>query len=456
MKISMKEKISYGLGALGKDMVCGLIFTYAMIYFTDVLQISASFVGSLFFFAKFWDAVNDLGMGVLVDNTRTRWGKFRPWLAIGTIINAIVFVCLFTNWGLSGTALYVFAAVMYIVWGMTYTIMDIPYWSMLPNLTDDAREREKISVIPRIFASIGGSLIVAGFGLQIMDFIGQGDAQKGYTGFAWIIAIAFIVLIGITVCNVKSADGAKTEKKEKTSFKHMLHIIVKNDQLLVAIGVILTFNMAMQIINSVSTFYFIYVTGSKMMFSVFTMFAGFAEIAGLFIYPKMVHKFSRAMVYVAACVTPVVGLVLLWVTGYVLPQNVILTAAAGILVKFGSGLQVGSATVILADVVDYGEYKFGTRNESVTFSIQTLFSSAIGALLTGAALDLTGYVPNAEQSAGTLMGMRIIMVVIPVIFTIISYFIYKKFFKLTGEYYERIKNILTLRRNGVKETPEIN
>ena len=72
MKISMKEKISYGLGALGKDMVCGLIFTYAMIYFTDVLQISASFVGSLFFFAKFWDAVNDLGMGVLVDNTRTR------------------------------------------------------------------------------------------------------------------------------------------------------------------------------------------------------------------------------------------------------------------------------------------------------------------------------------------------------------------------------------------------
>ena len=459
MKISMKEKISYGLGALGKDMVCGLIFTYAMIYFTDVLQISASFVGSLFFFAKFWDAVNDLGMGVLVDNTRTRWGKFRPWLAIGTIINAIVFVCLFTNWGLSGTALYVFAAVMYIVWGMTYTIMDIPYWSMLPNLTDDAREREKISVIPRIFASIGGSLIVAGFGLQIMDFIGQGDAQKGYTGFAWIIAIAFIVLIGITVCNVKSADGAKTEKKEKTSFKHMLHIIVKNDQLLVAIGVILTFNMAMQIINSVSTFYFIYVTGSKMMFSVFTMFAGFAEIAGLFIYPKMVHKFSRAMVYVAACVTPVVGLVLLWVTGYVLPQNVILTAAAGILVKFGSGLQVGSATVILADVVDYGEYKFGTRNESVTFSIQTLmvkFSSAIGALLTGAALDLTGYVPNAEQSAGTLMGMRIIMVVIPVIFTIISYFIYKKFFKLTGEYYERNKNILTLRRNGVKETPEIN
>ncbi len=89
MKLSMREKISYGLGALGKDMVCGLIFTYAMIYFTDVLKISASFCRKPVF-AKFWDAVNDLGMGIIVDNTRTRWEKFRPWLAIGTIINAVI------------------------------------------------------------------------------------------------------------------------------------------------------------------------------------------------------------------------------------------------------------------------------------------------------------------------------------------------------------------------------
>ena len=193
MKLTWKEKLSYGFGALGKDMVCGLIFTFAMIYFTDVLKISAGFVGSLFFFAKFWDAVNDLGMGIIVDNTRTKWGKFRPWLLIGTIVNAVVFVCLFTNWGLSGTSLYVFAAVMYVLWGMTYTIMDIPYWSMLPNLTKDKREREKLSVIPRIFASIGGSLIVGGFGLQIIEFLGKGYAKIGMITVA-IGALCNIVL----------------------------------------------------------------------------------------------------------------------------------------------------------------------------------------------------------------------------------------------------------------------
>lgn len=457
MKVSAKEKYSYGLGALGKDMVCGLIFTFAMLYFTDVLKISASFVGTLFFLAKFWDAVNDLAMGVIVDNTRTRFGKFRPWLVIGTVVNAIIFVCLFTNFGLSGTSLYIFAAVMYILWGMTYTIMDIPYWSMLPNLTSDKREREKLSVIPRIFASIGGSLIIGGFGLQIIDFLGKGDMQAGFTNFAWVIAIIFVVTIGITVLNVKSADKAIDQKAEKISIKQMFQMIKNNDQLIVAIGIILTFNLAVQIMNGVSTYYFIYVTGSKVMFSVFTMFAGFAEIAGLFLFPKLVGKTSRARVYLLACLSPILGFALLLIIGYVAPQNAILTAVAGILVKLGSGLQLGTATVILADVVDYGEYKFGTRNESVTFSIQTLmvkFSSAIGALLTGFALDLTGYVPSAAQSTATIMGIRIIMIIIPIIFTGLSYMIYKRFFKLSGEFYEKIMLELTKKR-AAKSDSEI-
>ena len=367
-RLSFKEKYSYGVGAIGKDMCCGIIFTYCMLYFTDVLKLSASFVGTLFFLAKFWDAVNDLGMGMIVDNTHSRWGKFRPWLAIGTIVNAIILVALFTDWGLSGTSLYIFAAIMYIVWGMTYTVMDIPYWSMLPNLTSNPEERDRVAVIPRIFASIGGSLLVGGFGLQIMDFLGNGDAQVGYTNFAIVIAIIFIVTVGITVVNVKSADRVEAKKPEKTSFRKMFEIIRKNDQLLVAIATILTFN---------------------------------------------------------------------------------LTAVAGICVKFGSGLQLGTVTVVLADVVDYGEYKLGTRNESVIFSIQTLlvkFASAMGALFTGFALDATGYVAGASQTMATQNGMRIIMVALPIILVLISYIIYKKYYKLNGAYYQRIMNIIALRK----------
>lgn len=448
-KLSFKEKYSYGLGALGKDMCCGIIFTYCMLYFTDVLKISAAFVGTLFFLAKFWDAINDLGMGMLVDNTRTRWGKFRPWLAIGTIINAVVLVCLFTNWGLTGTPLYIFAAIMYIIWGMTYTIMDIPYWSMLPNLTSNPKERDRIAVIPRIFASIGGSLLVGGFGLQIIDFLGKGNTQVGFTNFSWLIAIIFIVTIMITVMNVKSADRVEAKKVEKTSFKQLFQIIKKNDQLLVAIGVILTFNFAMNCITGVSTYYFIYVAGNKGLFSIFTMFAGFAEIFGLIIFPKLATKLSKKQVYGLASSIPVIGLVILCLTGFFMPKNYLLTALSGIFIKLGSGLQLGTVTVVLADVVDYGEYKLGTRNESVIFSIQTLlvkFASAMGALFTGFALDATGYIPEVTQSIATLSGMRVIMIVLPIIFVIVSFIIYRKYYKLDTRFIKKMNKELSEKR----------
>lgn len=448
-KLSFKEKYSYGVGAIGKDMCCGIIFTYCMLYYTDVLKLSAAFVGTLFFAAKFWDAVNDLGMGMIVDNTHTKWGKFRPWLVIGTLINAVVLVCLFTDWGLSGISLYVFAVVMYILWGMTYTIMDIPYWSMLPNLTSDPEERDRIAVIPRIFASVGNSVLIGGFGLQIMDFLGKGNAQTGFTRFAWLIAFMFILTIGITVFNVKSADRADTKQQEKTSFKQMIQVIKQNDQLLIAIAVILTFNFAMNCISGVQTYYFIYVIGEKGLFSVFTMFAGFAEIFGLIIFPKLARHISKKRVYAFASGVPVVGLLLLFLTGLFFPRNYILTAIAGIFIKLGSGLQLGTVTVVLADVVDYGEYKLGTRNESVIFSIQTLlvkFSSALGALFTGFILDMTGYVPDAVQSMATLNGIRIIMIGLPIIFVIVSFIIYKKYYILNTQYMTRIMNILSLRK----------
>lgn len=448
-KLSFKEKYSYGIGAIGKDMCCGIIFTYCMLYYTDVLRLSASFVGTLFFLAKFWDAVNDLGMGMIVDNTHTRWGKFRPWLMIGTLINAVVLVCLFTNWNLSGTALYIFAAVMYVVWGMTYTIMDIPYWSMLPNLSSDPAERDKIAVVPRIFASIGGSLLVGGFGMQIMDYLGKGNAQDGFTRFAWLIAIVFVVTVSITVFNVRSADRNDVQKQEKTSFRQMFRAIRENDQLIVAILTILTFNFAINCITGVQTYYFIYVTGSKELFSVFTMFAAFAEIFGLIIFPKMAKRISKTQVYSLASCIPTLGLIVLFVAGIVAPQNYLLTAVAGICVRLGSGLQLGTVTVMLADVVDYGEYKLGTRNESVIFSIQTLlvkFASAMGALFTGVALDATGYVPDAVQSAATLNGMRVIMIGLPILFVLLSFVIYKKCYKLDTTYMGRVMNELNEKR----------
>lgn len=440
-KVPGREKYTFAFGALGKDLIYGMMATFAMIYFTDVLKVSPGFVGIVFFAAKLWDAFNDLFMGMVVDNTRTKWGKFIPWLVIGTLINAVVFVVLFTDFNLSGNALCVFVAVIYVLWGMTYTIMDIPYWSIIPNLTSDPHEREVVSVLPRIFASLGQSLIIAGFGVQIIAALGGG--YIGYHRFAMIIAGTFIFTIGVAVVNLKvKEDNAPTQK---TSFKGVFSIIKQNDQLQSAVGLILLYNVGIQFIMGVAVYYFTYVCHNASMLSAFMISASIAEVIGLIIFPKVAAMLSRKTSFLLACIFPFIGLALLLVVGIVCPQNVALTAISGIIVKMGTGLELGCATVFLSDVVDYGEYKLGTRNESVVFSLQTLivkFTAALTSLFIGFALDRTGYIPDPQaiQSALTLNSIRFLMCAIPAVSMLAAYGIYKKAYKLDDKF---MRNVIT-------------
>ena len=192
---------------------------------------------------------------------------------------------------------------MYILYGMTYTIMDVPYWSWLPNLTNDPHEREKVSVIPRFFASLAG-FSVATFGLYIINHLNKiaGEknlyAETGYTLFAIIIAVIFIVAIGITVFNVKE-ESTIGVYAEKTSLKQAFRIIIKNDQLLAFIGILLTFNLCTQIAKSFAVYYFKCVCGNEYLYSIFG-FAIIAEMAGLVCFPKISTKISREKVYAYA------------------------------------------------------------------------------------------------------------------------------------------------------------
>ena len=296
MKLTAKAKYSYGIGALGKDLVYGIVGTYLMFYFTDVVGLAPAFVGTLFLVARIWDTVNDPMMGMIVDNTKTRFGKFRPWILIGTLINAVVLIFLFKKPDLEGLPLYAYFSVMYILWGMTYTIMDIPYWSMIPSLTKDKQERERVAVIPRIFASIGG-LTIGTFGLTFVALLGGGNDVKGFELLAVVIAAIFILSSVITCLNVKepstlTAEG--TDKKaDRVTFKQMTQIIRKNDQLMVFMGVVLCMNLMMQLLGGMAIYYFKYATGNDGMFKIYNGTAGLAEIGGLLLFPILARKIGR-------------------------------------------------------------------------------------------------------------------------------------------------------------------
>lgn len=402
--VSAREKYCFGIGAIGKDAIVNLVGSFLMLYLTDTLYLAPAFVGVLFFVARIWDAINDPVMGMIVDNTRTKYGKFRIWLIVGTLLNSIVFVFLFTSCNLKGTALYVYVSVMYILYGMTYTIMDVPYWSWLPNLTNDPRERESVSVIPRFFASLAG-FTVATFGLYIINGFNRmaGNenlyAEQGFTMFAIAIAVVFIITIGITVANVKEESTLKASVK-KTSLSQAIQVIVKNDQLLAFIGLLLTFNLSTQIAKGFAVYYFKNVCGNEYLYSIFG-FAIIAEMLGLVCFPKIAARISREKVYASACGLVVLGLGALGVMGFVAPQGKIVVILCCGLMFFGSGLSLGVTTCCMADVIDYGEVKFGMRNESVTCSAQTfLMKAAMAAAggLTGIGLQIVGY--DAKEAAG--------------------------------------------------------
>lgn len=386
MNLTSKEKFAFGFGALGKDAICCFVGNFLMFYFTDVLFLAPAFVGTLFFIARIWDAVNDPMMGLIVDNTHNHFGKFRTWLLVGTLINAIVFVALFNTFGFQGKSLYIYVSVAYILYGMTYTIMDVPYWSWLPNLTNDPHEREAVSVIPRFFASLAGFSIGV-FGLSMIDgmdkLFGNGDRTGGFRSVAVIIAILFIFTIGVTIVNVK--EKVTETASERTSFSQIKNILFGNKQLLAYIGLLLSFNLCMQIINGVIIYYFKYVAGRESLFSIFNVCI-LAEMGGLVIFPKIVKKLGREKMFAMACAFPIIGLIIIAVAGFTAPTNpLFIILGAGIL-KLGSGFELGVVTVSIADVIDYSELLFGTRNESIICSTQTFLmksSQAVAGLLTG-------------------------------------------------------------------------
>lgn len=461
-KIPGRVKYTFAFGALGKDLIYGMIATYAMIYFTDILKVNPIFIGAMFFVAKMWDAFNDLFMGMIVDNTHSKWGKFIPWLAIGTVVNAIVFVVLFTDYHLSGVGLCIFATAAYIMWGMTYTIMDIPYWSIIPNLSSDPKERDTVSVLPRIFASIGQSLIIAGFGAQILKALSGGEInQTGYHRFAIIIAVVFVLTIGITVINLPKNTG-NNAPEEKVKFSDIFKIIRQNDQLRWAVAFIFLYNIGVQFIMGVATYYFTYVTGNLELMTSFMVSASVAEVVGLIVFPKVAQKLSRKTSFLLACLLPAVGLIMLFAVGFMdIPNPVVLTVLlciSGVIVKLGTGLELGTATVALADVVDYGECKVGTRNEGVVFSLQTLivkFTAALTAMAIGAALGAANYTPGVVQPLNIRMSISVLMCIVPAVCMIIAFVVFACKYKLNESTMKVVINTMTARREGKISSDEV-
>ena len=455
--LSTKLKFSYALGAFGKDIVYGFIAFHAIFYFQSVVGIAGWYVGVLFFIARAWDAINDPMMGVIVDNTKSKFGKFRLWLLIGTLINSVVILFLFFPPNIPEVWLYIYVSVFYILWGMSYTIMDIPFWSMIPALTNDAKEREQISVILRIATTIG-FFFGAGLGilannlgewitfsnvtrydlLGIFTSLNEKDvAQRGFFIAAFIMVILFILTILVTFKNVRERRAVENERVD---LKKAFMILSQNDQLLVVIITMLIFNAAINITGGLGMYYFTHNASNDLLLMVFVVLGGIAQIGSMILLPALTKHYARREVLKTAIIIPIIGYMLMFIASYFLDEHILLIMFGGMMTFFGFGIIHVLSTVMFAESVDYGEYKLKSRNESIVFSMQPFivkFGTAISALIIGIGLTVIGF-DKDEITQRALNGISVMMFLIPVIPLILMLLIYLKYYKIDEAMYQKI------------------
>ncbi len=454
MNLQLKEKVSYGLSAVGKDMVYMLSATYVLYYFQDILGVNAIAMGIILLAARIFDAFNDPIMGVIVAKTNTKWGKFRPWLLIGTLTNAVVLYLMFAAPpALDGKGLVAYAAVTYILWGVTYTMMDIPYWSMIPAFTKSGKEREGLTTLARSCAGVGSALVMI-FTMKTVHAIGGSNERVGFQWFTLIVAVLFVVFITITCFAIKEKS---TVNMESPSVGQMFKALITNDQAMTVVIAIVLINTSIYITSNLVIYFFKYDFGGTEWYdsyTLFNMFGGGIQILSMMIlYPLLRKKFSNVKIFYITLSSAIIGYATLFGIAFIDMSNVYILFIPGFFIFAANGVLQVLTTVFLANSVDYGELKNGRRDESVIFSMQTFvvkLASGIAIFVASICLSVNRLsnsdTTEAEQvidfakdvSASAKLGLRMTMTILPVIGLFIAIAIFAKKFILTEEKVQEI------------------
>lgn len=460
MKLSGKEKVSYGLGAVGKDMVYMFSASYILYYYQDLLGVSAIAMGFILLAARIFDAFNDPIMGVIVAKTRTKWGRFRPWLLIGTILNAVVLYFMFSAPpALDGSGLIAYAAITYILWGVTYTMMDIPFWSMIPAFTEGGKERESLSTLGRTCAGVG-SAITTVITMKCVYVFGQGNERLGFRYFALLVAALFVVFITITCLNIKEKS---TVTVDAPSVKQMFRALLQNDQAMTVVVTIVLINCSIYTTSNLVIYFFKYDFGGAgwyNSYTLFNIFGGAMQILSMMIlFPLLRKVLSTIQVFYVSFAMAIVGYVVLLVLAFTNMSNVFLLFIPGFFIFAANGMLSILTTVFLANTVDYGELKNNRRDESVIFSMQTFvvkLASGVAAMITAASLELfhlsndTSDTQAVAESVAdsSVVGLRMTMTVLPIAGLLIAVFVFYKKFILTEEKVEEIAQKVKEKRSA--------
>lgn len=444
-KMSLREKISYGLGDLGYGFMFDVGQVYLLKFYTDALGIPAASAGLVFLITKLWDAFADISVGTWVDSRKNIGpkGKFRPFILYGAIPLALVTIVSFTTPNFTVTGKLIWAYVTYALFGTLYSISNVPYGSMIPAMTQDPNERAQLASFRQAGSNAALLITTVCFMPIVLCF---SNKNTGYLVAVSIFAILGVIIQYICYSNVKERHVVEKPKEEKTSIIESLKVVFKNGPLLVLCLVNLFTFSAFNVKLAVQVYFCQYVLNDVSIVPYMGFFSMGCVFIGVALVPALTKKVGKKATYMIGAGIWAVGDML----AYLFASNAVIFIAFACLAYFGSSFVNSLNWALVSDAVEYGEWKTGKRSEGVVYSFFTFFRKVSGAtagFIPGIVLAWVGYVPNAKQSLSALAGIRGLMFMYPGVLAIATIIAMGALYKLSDSRFTEIVKELNERKN---------
>lgn len=442
-KMSLGARLAYSFGAFGNDSFYGLLSGYLIMFITSHLFNTGnaaedarmiSMVTLIIMVLRIVELFIDPFIGNAIDRTKTRWGHFRPWVVVGGSVSAVILLILFTNLGglyQKNAILYMIVfAVLYITMDIFYSFKDVGFWSMLPSLTTNSREREKTATYARVGSTIGGGLV----GILVMPAViyfstrptSTGDDRGWFIFAAIICSIAFVSAWCVGLFTREVNSDIRKNKKDTKGIIGIFKALSGNDQLMWVALAYLFYGVAINITGSLEVYYFTYIMGMPKAFSIFSTINVFLGIIATSLFPLLSKKMSRKALFTSCLAVMLCGMGLFAVAGSNLPLVLLAASIFG----FPQPMVFLIVLMVITDSVEYGQLKLGHRDESLALSVRPLIDKFGGAVLNGVVGQIaimagmtTGATASSITAAGKL-NFKIMMFAVPAVMLVIAILIF--------------------------------
>jgi len=447
-KLSMREKATYGFGDLGNGFMFDMGQLYLLKFYTDVAGIPAYVAGGIFLITKLFDAIVDPIAGTFIESRKYKpeSGKYGPVMMISSIILAIlsVFVFLTPNFSIQGKIIYAYAS--YMIWGVAYSFTNIPYGTLAATMTQDPQERTSLAA----FRQLGSTMALLISSLFVIPMVTKFPNESvGYPVAIGVMAIIGVVAFYITFKNCKEHVPTTTKsqnKEDKITFKSVINTVVSNKPLLVIIFMTIFSISAFNLRSAMLIYFCQYNLGNTMLLPYVSFASIGCSLLGVVAMPRLSKKFGKKNTVIIGFAISIIADVI----NFIIPLHLVSFIILQSIGYFGLSIPNGMTWALVSDAIDYGEWKTGEKRGAITYSVFNFsrkIAQSVAGFAAGIGLSLIGYIPKVKQTAGSLLGIKGLLLLYPAFALGIAIIIIMLMYKLSDKRYLEIASDLRKRNS---------